>query len=269
MRSVFNVLILVSLLFTLGASVCAQEVNVTPRNTPAASAATVEAPAKQAAESGVSHDQTFWDVVTHGGIIGLIIWILMFITSIIAVGLIIDGFVNIREDKLMPPDLIKSIKGAMDKGDLTAAVEICRKNPCPLSTILLAGFMNVTEGFDEIIDYVSSAAEEEIENLMQRVNYLSLQSGLAPMLGLMGTVTGMIDAFAGLATATGSEKAHVLALAISQALYATAVGLLVAIPAIVCFTIIKNKTQKLIMRMERITYDVIKNLKNVHVVVED
>ena len=129
----------------------------------------------------------------------------------------------------------------------------------------MSGFNSITEGYDVVLDSVSSQASIETEKLMQRVNYLNLCGQLAPMFGLMGTVTGMVAAFAGLATASGAAKASKLAMSISGALYTTAVGLFIAIPAILGFTFIKNNAAKIILTMEALTYDLIKTLKGAEV----
>lgn len=241
-----------------------------------AAAPTAAAPAAQPVKTdaevakapAASPGQSFWDVVINSGFIGIVIWIGLFGTSIATMGLIIDGVMTIRQNKIMPPALIDAVRAALEQGDLGAAIQACENSPGPLANILMAGFNNVSEGFDVIMDSVSTAADIEGEKLMQRVNYLNLQGALAPMLGLMGTVTGMVDAFAGLASATGAEKAQLLALAISQALYTTAVGLLVAVPAILGFTFIRNNATQLILRMESLTYDLIKVLRGAEIVEE-
>jgi biopolymer transport protein ExbB len=202
----------------------------------------------------------------NSGTIGIIIWLMIFMCSAATLGLIIDAFITIRQHKIMPPELIEAIRGSLAEGDLGAALEACEATPGPLSNILMSGFNNVSEGFDVIMDSVSTAAEIESEKLMQRVNFLNLCGSIAPMLGLMGTVTGMVDAFAGLASSTGAEKAQMLALSISQALYTTAFGLLISVPAILAFTFVRNNASKIILNMESLTYDLIKVLRGAEVV---
>ena len=209
--------------------------------------------------------QTFFDIVFGGSAMDITVWMLIFLTSLATIALIIDSFLSIRASKIMPVELVKAVKDALAEGDLGAAIEACESTPGPLSNILLAGFNNISEGYDIILDAVSSAASIETEKLMQRVNYLNLCGQLAPMFGLMGTVTGMVAAFGGLATASGAAKAAKLAMSISGALYTTAVGLFIAIPAILGFTFIKNNASKIILTMEALTYDLIKTLKGAEV----
>lgn len=210
--------------------------------------------------------QSFLDIVLGGGALDKLIWFLIFLTSAATLGLIIDAIITIRANKIMPPFLVDQVRNALNQGDLGAALEACNASPGPFSNILMAGFNNVSEGFEVIMDSVSSAADMENEKLMQRVNYLNLCGAIAPMLGLMGTVTGMVSAFATLASAQGAAKAQMLAMSISTALYTTAVGLLISIPAILAYTFIKNNAAKIILSMEGMTYDLIKVLRNAEVV---
>ncbi len=211
-------------------------------------------------------DTSFFQIIANSGGIGILIWIMIFATSAATLGLIIDAFLTIKSSKIMPPELVNQVRSALDQGDLGSALEACASTPGPLANILSAGFNNVSEGYDVVMDSVSTAAEIESEKLMQRVNFLSLCGAIAPMLGLMGTVTGMVDAFAGLATAQGAEKATMLALSISQALYTTAFGLLISVPAILAFTFVRNHASRLILDMESLTYDLIKVLRGAEVV---
>ncbi len=235
---------------------------------PAAAAAPAAGAAAEAAKPA-GKEQTFWDVIITSGFIGISIWVMLFASSIAVLSLLIDAVMSIRQAKLMPTDLVESVRASLSNGDLGTAIEACEARPCALANILMAGFNNVSEGFEVIMDSVSAAADIETEKLMQRVNFLNLNGAIAPMLGLMGTVTGMVDAFASLATMTGAEKAQALALSISQALYTTAVGLLVSIPAILGFVFVKNHATRLIMSMEVLTYDLIKVLKGAEVVDEE
>ena len=149
------------------------------------------------------------------------------------------------------------------------AVARCEQDTGPLAAILLAGFRNVQEGFEVIQEQVGVAADLESEKLMQRVAYLNMCGSIAPMLGLLGTVQGMIMAFANLASMqAGAAQQAMLAMNIAQALWTTAAGLVVAIPAVSFFTYFKNRLSRIILGMEGLTMDLIKALRNVEVVTE-
>lgn len=226
-----------------------------------AAAGTLTAPAGATAPSSA----TFVDVIKGGGFLGIVLWLAIFVTSVAGIALIVDAFITVRAVKIMPPSLVKDVQAAMEQGDVMKALQYCEEEPCAVSNVLSAGFSNVEEGFDTIQDAVSVAAAMEEERLMQRVNYLNVVGNLAPMLGLLGTVQGMIAAFANLANA-GAAGGGALALSISQALYTTAFGLFIAIPALAFFYYFRNRASTIILTMEQLTMDEIKILRNVEVV---
>jgi len=211
----------------------------------------------------------FLEVVASGGFFGIILWLSLLACSIAGVALIVDSFITIRPVKIMPDTLIANVREAMEEGDVMKAMKHCEDEPGGMANILLSGFSNVEEGFDVIQDAIGAAAELESEKLLQRVTYLSVVGSLSPMLGLLGTVQGMILAFGTLATQTaGAAQQALLALNISQALYTTAAGLCIAVPALAFFYFFRNRASKIILNMEMITLDLIKALRNVEVVEE-
>lgn len=207
----------------------------------------------------------FIEIVFQGGVVNLIIWFMIFGASAATVALIIDALITVKREKLRPDELVDGVRESLNEGDLDSAVEACEANPGPLSSILMVGFSNITEGFDVIQEAIASSAEIENEKLLQRVNYLNLCGQIAPMLGLLGTVTGMVRAFAGLGGTTGGAKAAILATAISTALWTTAVGLMIAVPALLAYTLIRNHATRLILEIEATVTDLIKVLRNAEV----
>lgn len=212
----------------------------------------------------------FISVVGSAGWFGVVLWLALFACSVAAAALAIDSFITIKEKKIAPEDLVGRVREAMEQGDVMKALKECEENPTPLSNILSAGFSNVQEGYDVIQDVVGVAADMESEKLMQRVAYLNVCANLAPMLGLLGTVQGMILAFGNIAgKEMGGAQTGLLARNIAQALWTTAGGLVIAIPAISFYTYFKNRATKIILSMESLTMDLIKSLRNVEVVAEE
>ena len=209
----------------------------------------------------------FFAVVRGGGTLGVILWAALFGVSIAGVSLIVDSFINIRVSKLIPGGMLDRVREAMEQGDLVKAMQYCEEHPGMLSNILTAGFSNVEEGFDVIQDVINAVADLESEKLVQRVTYLSVVGNLAPMLGLLGTVQGMIYAFATLGTQTaGAAQQAMLALNISQALYTTAAGLCIAVPAVAFYYLFRNRANNIILSTVINTIDLVKVLRNVEVV---
>lgn len=246
----------------------AQEATVPVAAPAVAPAAAPEGGAPPAAEAKpAASGMNLWAVIISSGWLGILLWVGLALSSVAAAALIIDSFITIKGNKIAPPELVEQVREAMTQGDVMKAIKYCEERPTPLSNILTAGFSNVQEGFDVIQDVVGVAAELESEKLMQRVAYLNMCANIAPMLGLLGTVQGMIYAFANLATTqAGAAQQAMLAMNIAQALWTTAVGLLVAIPAVSFYTYFKNRASNVILSMEGMTMDLIKSLRNVEVV---
>ncbi len=205
----------------------------------------------------------FWGIVTGSGALGLILWLALFLDGAAAIYFIVDCWVLIKPHKLMPQSLINNVQGAVAEGDVMKAIQACEAEPSPMSNVLAAAFQHVTDGYDVIQESVNAAADLEIERIMQRLTWISVCSNLAPSLGLLGTVQGMIMCFATLAN--GAPDVGELALNISQALWTTAGGLVVSIPALTFFYSIRNNANRLILRMTALTMELIKPLRNVEV----
>jgi biopolymer transport protein ExbB len=203
-------------------------------------------------------------VILGSGWLGVVLWSALFGCGAAAVYFIVDCSVLIRPQKVMPETLIKRVKDGMSEGDVMKALQACESEPGPLANILTAGFSHVEEGFDIIQESIGAAAELEAERLMQRLTWISVCSNLSPMLGLLGTVQGMILSFETLAT--GAPDISALALNISQALWTTATGLAIAIPSITFYYSIRNTANRLVLRMQAMTMELIKDLRNVEVV---
>ncbi len=218
-----------------------------------------------AAEPEIKGGTGFWGIVYGGSMVNLLIWLMIAFTSAATLAFIVDALITIKRKKLIPQGLVDGVRQSLNQGDLNGALEICEANPGPLSTILMVGFSNISEGYEVIQEAVASSAEMENEKLMQRVNYLNLCGQIAPMLGLMGTVTGMVSAFAGLAETTGQAKAQMLAMSISTALWTTCIGLLISVPALLAFTLVKNFATRLVLETEATVLDLIKVLRNAEV----
>ena len=215
---------------------------------------------------GKKDTTSFLAVVFGSGWLGVLLWAALFGCGMAGIYFVVDGAVMVQAKKVMPQGLIERVKSGMAEGDVMKALHACESYPGPMANILAAGFAHVEEGFDVIQDSINAAADLETERIMQRLTWISVCSNLSPMLGLLGTVQGMIMCFGSLAT--GAPDVAALALAIAQALWTTAAGLTIAIPAITCYYSLRNNANRLIMRMQAMTVELIKGLRNVEVVNE-
>ena len=179
----------------------------------------------------------------------------------------VDCIITVRAKRIMPQALIDNVTESMVEGDVLKALQNCEDEPGPLANILSSGFSHVEEGYDVIQEAISTAADLETEKIMQKLTWLSVVGNLAPMLGLLGTVQGMIFAFRHLG-AGGAPDTAVLATDISQALFTTAAGLTIAVPCVAVYYTFRNAANKIVLHMEAMTIELIKDLRNVEVVEE-
>lgn len=205
---------------------------------------------------------SFISVVADSGTIGISIWLMLFITSLVTCWLIVDAFLNVREAKLCPQTVVEGVKEGLNSGDVDSALSVCQEKQSMFSATIEACLTKIPKGFNSMHSAAGSVIEKEEERLMQKINYLNLCGAVAPMLGLLGTVTGMVSAFFTLGTSSGAEKAQLLALSISQALYTTAAGLIISVPALVAYNIFKNRATNIVIHVENNTSDILEEIKD-------
>ena len=206
----------------------------------------------------------FYDIVFGSGIVGMLLWFALFGDGALAIYFGIDSSILIKPEKLMPKKLMDGVTAAMAEGDVVKAMEVCQQNPSAMASIVLAAFQHIEEGFEAIQEAVTAASDLEQEKIQQRLNWISVCGNLGPSLGLLGTVQGMILTFQALASG-GAGDASALAASIGQALWTTAGGLIVSIPSITIFYSLRNKANRLILKMTAMTMEILNGLRNVSV----
>ena len=188
---------------------------------------------------------TFYDVVFGSGFIGILIWALLFATSTAALAITIRAVWSLRKSRFISAGFTEQILPMVESKDYQGAYNLCAKSPVlakkVVREVLLVAHLKDKAARQEL---AAALLDKEVRSILRQINSISMCGNIAPMLGLLGTVTGMVDAFLGLGTAMGPEKASVLAISISQALYTTAAGLLIAVPAIVLVLIFRNILEK-------------------------
>lgn len=177
--------------------------------------------------------------------------------SIAAFGLILYNALNIRDQPLLRPDVSSELDGLLAQGDVAGAKAVCEATPCLVANITRAGLVRANpEAYDaEAVEKaMEEASVEEVAGPFGVISYLSIIATLAPMVGMLGTVSGMIKAFRNIALG-GMGKPELLADNISEALITTAVGLVVGIPAMFAFFFFKSRYARLTSRLARICGD--------------
>jgi biopolymer transport protein ExbB len=163
--------------------------------------------------------------------------------SVAGVGLIVFGFMNTKDDKMVPWDMVPELQGGIQRLDFSSVAAICSGSPNIMTNILSAGVSRVSKDHMEISSIekaMEEAAVEENTSGLKSINYISIIASIAPMMGLLGTVSGMIKAFNKMQFG-GMGNPEALAGDIGEAMVTTAFGLLVGIPAMFFYFFLKNK----------------------------
>ena len=198
------------------------------------------------AQDGQPAGKGFFEIIFSGGIVGIMIIVLLLTLSVLSAYLIIDHLLTVRRKDLMPEGLGENVRQSLLNGNLAEAQTACRENPSFLSFVLMHGISELEFGWNSVEKSVEEALAEQSARLFRKIEYLSVIGNLAPMVGLLGTVIGMIVAFQNVASTQGTASAPQLAEGIYQALVTTVGGLLVAIPSIGAFAVFRNRIDQLV-----------------------
>lgn len=234
-------------LILIGGVLLAQEEKAEVSGEPAAQEEKAEEPEPEG--DVAAGGQTFSQVVVAGG------WAMLFIgiCSVLAFGLAIERFVHMRPSKMVPSQFVGEVRGFVEQGRYDEAGQRCEETPSPISNVLGVMFERMREGKDATVVAVEDAGAKVMAGLQQKISYLSVIAVISPMIGLLGTVLGMIQAFNVIAFQAGLGKPTLLAAGISKALVTTAAGLIVAIPAMIFYHLLRTKIQTIMTSIEKIS----------------
>jgi len=214
-------------------------------------AAAPAAPAKKRVRS-----TSVLDTINKGGLIGYIIIGLSFV----ALSLIIEHAVTIRREKLCPTELANELQDYFNEEQYEEALELCNVERNLLTDVVRAGLSRIDSGYERMQEAMLEAGEEANVSLQQKISYLSLIANIAPMLGLLGTVNGMVGAFGKIAVMT-VVKPSVLAHNINEALVTTLLGLTVAIPVMCAYQYFSNRVTRIILESSTVVSDLMERFK--------
>ena len=142
---------------------------------------------------------------------------------------------------------LKGLKKHIYAGDLDKAISYCAgQKKTPLVSVVKSGLINVPKGDDDVQAAMDEASLRESPKIERRTGYLAMISNVATLLGLLGTIIGLIHCFGAVANANPADKATILSQGISEAMYCTAFGLLVAITTLVSYSVLQGRTQSMV-----------------------
>ena len=244
---------LLLLFFSLGIQTSASPVAVAQDNAaataPAAnSTTTVPEPTSSTASEAKKGPQAkgFFEILFSGGIVGIVIMLALIGLSLTAAYLVFDNILSLRKGDLLPEKLADDVRSLLAAGQPAQAQQACQAQPSVLAFVMNHGLNEVEGGWSDVEKALEESLAEQAARLYRKVEYLSVIGSLAPMLGLLGTVTGMLMAFQEVATSQGKAGAADLAEGIYQALVTTVVGLIIAIPALGAFAVFRNRVDQLV-----------------------
>ncbi|GAA6133538.1 MotA/TolQ/ExbB proton channel family protein [Oceaniserpentilla sp. 4NH20-0058] len=174
----------------------------------------------------------------------------LILSSILAVAICIERFFTLRTEKIAPKHLLAQVWMWIKNNELDGTKLKQLKQESHLGSILAAGLSNSRHGRDITKEAIEQAASKAIHEMERFLNALGTIAAVAPLMGLLGTVLGMISVFNEI-LAQGTGNAGVLAGGISEALVTTAAGMMIAIPALICFRVLQRRIDEIVVFMEQ------------------
>ncbi|MEW5758064.1 MAG: MotA/TolQ/ExbB proton channel family protein [Candidatus Omnitrophota bacterium] len=188
-----------------------------------------------------------WDWIIKGGVV---MWPII-LCSVLAFAIILERLIYFSLIKIDGDNFLNLIKDKLIKHQIREAIDICDRTPSPIAKILKAGILKYDHNKEDIREAIEDAASFEIPNLEKNLSFLATLAHISPLLGLLGTVTGMVRCFQTIEAKAVAVNPVDLAGGIWEALITTVAGLIVAIPAYVAYNFMVTKVKHYIVEMER------------------
>jgi biopolymer transport protein ExbB/TolQ len=181
------------------------------------------------------------------------------VSLVVALALVIDRVIVLYFKAAIDKEsFVRGLKKHIFAGDLDKAISFCAsQKKTPLVSVVKSGLINVPKGEADVQAAMDEATLRESPKLEARTGYLAMIGNVATLLGLLGTIVGLISAFGAVANANPADKATILAASISEAMNCTAFGLLTAIPALVAYSLLQGRTQHMIEDINETTVSVL------------
>ncbi|MBF0493516.1 MAG: MotA/TolQ/ExbB proton channel family protein [Candidatus Omnitrophica bacterium] len=197
-----------------------------------------------------------WELMVKGGPIMLLIML----ASVVAVAIVFERIWHLRRAEINTKSFMDEISRVLKRNKIIDAIDLCNATPGPIASIVKAGILKHDRSKPEIREAIEDAAIHEIPRLEKNIDILATIAHISPLLGLLGTVTGMMKAFQVIeqkATALSPVNPGDLAGGIWEALITTVGGLVVAIPTYVAYNFLVSKVKGFVLEMEKSATDVI------------
>ena len=209
-----------------------------------ATAAVAETPVVEA-------ELSMWELCLKGGII----MIPLLILSVISIYILVERFIAIRKAAQEDKTFMKRIKDYIHDGEIESAMNLCKKTNTPYSRLILKGITRIGRPMTDVLVAIENVGNLEIAELEKGFTWLATTAAGAPMLGFLGTVTGMVQAFFAMASAGSNANVTVLASGIYEALVTTVAGLFVGIIALFAYNYLVAMVNKVMKQLEAKTME--------------
>lgn len=198
---------------------------------------------------------SFFDMVSQIGIFGIIVMAIIFVLSVIAIYISVERYLAIKKAGSIDVNFMNRIKDFVASGNIAGAKDWCEKTDSPIAKMIGKGVSRIGKPLKDINGSIENQGNLEVYKLEKGMNILATISGAAPMLGFLGTVTGMITTFKDLAM--GNTGASDLAGGLYEAMFTTAFGLAAGLIAYVAYNLLTSQIEKVIFKMEDASVDFI------------
>ena len=178
-----------------------------------------------------------------------VVYVLLFITSVVGLTFIVERGIALRWRRVLPPEVEAAVESCQAAEDLPMLKRVCQQHDAPISRLLLLAAEHLDWSKTDATDAIQSRARHEIARLERGLVVLEIIVGIAPLLGLVGTILGMMTAFGNVGQAGQIDPAE-LAKGISLILRATLLGLLIAIPSLIFWSFYTKKVESIAIEME-------------------
>jgi biopolymer transport protein ExbB len=203
--------------------------------------------------------KTLFQTIWEGNALIKMVWLSIIGASVTMVTFIVQGMLTLQKKKLAPPPLVESLKQTITAGNYPEAWEICNANKNYLANVLKAALTRIGRGSEVVEEAIIEHGQREATLLRTRNSYLSVIGVVSPMIGLLGTVIGMIGAFSVLGS-SGIGDPRALAAKIGEVLFATASGLFIAIPAFVFYYVFRNMTAVVVVHGDDVVHNLVQDI---------
>ncbi|MCC2591166.1 MotA/TolQ/ExbB proton channel family protein [Chryseobacterium sp. MFBS3-17] len=212
--------------------------------------------AQTVAPEVTTHEFSFWKIMFHGNLFANVVMVTMLCLGVFSLYIFLERLFYInRQLKINDMNMMNNLNDLLNDGKLDSAIQYCERQNTPEARILGKGITRIGRPVSDIVSAMESQGQIEVSLLEKNLNLLASIPSIAPMLGLLGTVIGIIMAFFNMANMEGSFSPSTLSEGIYTALGHTATGLAVAIPSNFFYNLLLTKIDKFILKVQNMSTD--------------